>query len=244
MSLKISNTASPAGGEYEDLLALEKSNFDRIVTKTCTLKPIPKLTKPVWRKEKLYSINNYGLGNYGYEVYSFYSFDKPYVISVTGRYKELRKIVTNQKQPDFLEINISCPNSNKEIVSVGDLCFLPFKTPFGIKLPPLFSESSLSDMAGDLNILRGFQKNLKYVVCCNTLPMEGGGVGGKILKPVSLYNIQHLSKHLRKDIQIWGCGGVSSVQDLLEYERSGCYGVQIDTTLVEHVNEIIQEYKS
>lgn len=249
MSLKISNAACSVGEKYQNLLELEKSSFDRILTKTCTLKPIPKPQSPLWRSEKIYSINNYGLGNDGYNIYSSFSFPgKPYVISVTGSYKELRTIANDKNQPDFLEINVSCPNSNKKIIDWEELYCIPFTVPFGIKLSPLFNKKDIHELAGNLNILRGFQKNFRYVVCCNTLPMEGGGVGGKVLKPTSLYNIQHLKKHLRKDINIWGCGGISSITDLKEYEKAGCYGVQIATSIIQYgldkVDELVKEYKN
>ncbi len=247
MSLKISNAASPLGEKYEDLLMLQKSKFDRILTKTCTLKEVPQSKDPLYISTKLYSINNFGLVNYGYAKYASYSFEKDYTISVTGTYEEILEIVGMSTNANYLEFNVSCPNSDKGGVTVSDLAKVPHRLPFGVKLPPLFELVDIEKMAKDL-VLLSANKYFFYIVCCNTIPFETGGLGGLILKPISLYNIEYYYKLLPKTIQIWGCGGIKHIDDIIEYEIVGVYGVQMATAAIDngfkYVDELIEMYHS
>jgi len=248
MALKISNAACPLGEKYGDLLKLEKSRFDRIVTKTCTLIPIPPPKEPLFKLTKLYSLNNFGLGNRGYKEYALYEFsDKPLTVSVTGTYKELQEIVNIPTRAHILEFNISCPNSTKPVISIKNLSKLNHTLPFGIKLPPYFDLCEIEDVAKKLKKLALKQRLFTYIVCCNTIPFEGiGGLGGPILKPISLYNIEYFKKLLPK-IEIWGCGGIQEVTDLIEYELAGATGVQIGTAVMDkgldYIDELIKLYR-
>ena len=248
MSLKISNAACPIGEKYETLLQVKGSRFDRIVTKTCTLQEIPKPENPTWRYSNTYSINNYGLGNQGYGVYANYSFSgKPYVISVAGSYKELLCIVGQETNANYLEINVSCPNSAKSIVSMEALVSVPFQIPFGLKLPPYFEPKKIREVAVKLNKIKtSHPKLFSYIVCCNTIPIERGGVGGRVLKSIARYNIGYFKKYL-PNIEIWGCGGIRTVADIEEYEIAGCHGVQMATIIMEkgmkYVDDLIREYR-
>jgi len=250
MSLKISNAACPLGEKYGDLLKLEKSQFDRILTKTCTLSPIKFPDQPLYDSKPLYSLNNFGLGNIGYREYSLYQFpEKPFTISVTGTFKEIRQITGIPTRADYLEFNVSCPNSTKEVLSIGDLARIKHQIPFGVKLPPYFDLRDIEKMAEKLNKMARTRKEFSYVVCCNTIPFEGvGGIGGPLLKPVSLYNIGYFRKLLPPKIEVWGCGGIREVDDLLEYEAAGASGVQIGTVAIdkglEYTDELVQIYRN
>ena len=72
-------------------------------------------------------------------------------------------------------------------------------------------------------------------------------MGGPILKPTSLYNIEYFRKLLPKEIKIWGCGGIKEVDDLLEYEVAGANGVQIGTVAIDegltYTDSLIEMYK-
>jgi len=248
MALKISNAACPLGEKYNDLSELEKSKFDRIVTKTCTLEPIKRLKYPFYESTDLYSLNHFGLGNNGYKTYASYRFrNKPYVISVTGSLEELKELITIPTNAHLLEFNVSCPNTEKEIININDLMQLNHTLPFGIKLFPCFELQEIEEVAEDLRKLYSKCKLFTYIVCCNTIPFQGKGMGGPILKPTSLYNIEYFRKLLPKEIKIWGCGGIKEVDDLLEYEVAGANGVQIGTVAIDegltYTDSLIEMYK-
>lgn len=248
MSLKTSNASCPIGFRYKDLLKLQSSQFDRMVTKTCTLEAIRGPKYPYYKSTKLYSINNFGLKNPGYKTYAFYKFpNKPLTISVTGSFSELKQIVSIPTNAHRLEFNISCPNSSRRI-SVKELAKLDHVLPFGIKLPPYFDLHDIEVMAKELKQLEYHRKLFSYIVCCNTIPSDSGGMGGPLLKPVSLYNIEYFRKLLPKSINIWGCGGIREVDDLIEYELAGSYGVQMGTIVLdkglEYTDDLIRMYNS
>lgn len=248
MSLKISNASCPLGEKYGDLLRLEKSKFDRIVTKTCTLEPISILKYPLYQSTEKYSLNRFGLGNVGYRTYASYRFkDKPYVISVAGTLKDLKKIIEIPTTAHLLEFNVSCPNTEKKLAKVSDLSRLNHTLPFGVKLPPYLDLQDIEETSKELCILYSQNRLLTYVVCCNTLSFEGKGMGGAILKPISLYNIEYFRKLLPKEIEIWGCGGIRQVDDILEYELTKVEGVQIGTVGIDeglsYTDSLIDMYR-
>jgi len=169
-------------------------------------------------------------------------------ISVSGTFSEIKEIIGIQSQAQFLEINISCPNSSKEMISIPKLSRLPHLIPFGIKLPPYFDLPEIEAMAEKLKAMAKDQPNFSYIVCCNTIPFERGGLGGPILKPTSLYNIEYFRKLLPDKIEIWGCGGIRQWEDMVEYELAGASGIQIGTTAIdkglEYTDELIELYRN
>ncbi len=67
------------------------------------------------------------------------------------------------------------------------------------------------------------------------------------MKPISLYNIKHYRKILPKKIEIWGCGGIRHVDDIIEYEVAGASGVQIATAAIDNglewIDQLVKMYR-
>ena len=59
---------------------------------------------------------------------------------------------------------------------------------------------------------------------------EVGGLSGPPLKPYSLAALRTLRALLPADVPIFGCGGIASGADALEYARAGATAVQIYTS--------------
>ena len=118
------------------------------------------------------------------------------------------------------------------------MAFVHFSCKFGIRLPPYFDIDEIIKVSNLLNCLKKISYNeFSYIVCCDTIPIDGKGVGGKTLKPISLYNILYFKKYLRPDIEIWGCGGIENLTDFEEYE------VVIIKHGLDYTNQLIEKYR-
>ena len=124
----------------------------------------------------------------------------------------------------------------------------------GLKLPPFIEDY-------DLLVALILKAKVKFVTCCNTLPkgllvdlktketlicQSFGGVGGASLKPMALAVVWNLyqrlvsSRELERSppglghrVDIIGCGGISTAEDVLEYILCGAAAVQVGTYLLE-----------
>jgi len=264
------NAAGPRCTSKEELELLRtcKSN-GAIVTKTCTLKQREGNIFPrVHCKDPTISINSIGLANEGINMYLSWLEDnkpnKPVFLSIGGLSIEenkelLRKIRLVNVKPQFIELNVSCPNLLGKSILGYDLDSLKqylnlltinvklirdqdVHIGCGIKLPPYFDRSNFAKVAKIINIF----DEIDYVTTINGVPnclvidtdlekaiirpKKGfGGVGGGITKPIGLSNVAKLREHLRKDISIIGCGGVQTGEDVFQYILCGADAVEIAT---------------
>lgn len=250
--LKIGNSPySPLTQKYGELYSLENSSLNRITTQTCTLNEIKKQNEnSLYKYSQNYTVRETDLGNYGYKMYSKFRFPtKEYVISVIGTKKEIKKMSRLKTGANYIEINLVCPNSTKQIISIGSMAFIHFECKFGIRLPPYFDIDEISKVAKLLNCLKKVSyKEFSYIVCCDIAPIDGKGIGGRTLKPISLYNILYFKKYLRADIEVWGCGGIENLIDFEEYEVVNADGVQLDSVMLKHglnyTNKLIEKYRN
>ena len=220
------------------------------------------------------SVNSVGLANLGIDTYLCWirkqklsKHPKPIFLSIGGlsmaENKEmLDKISFSPYKPDFIELNVSCPNiEGCDIVGYDFtllkqyLNFLTFNInkmretniiKCGIKLPPYFRETDFDTVGEILNMFAG---EIDYVNTINGVPgglildteMEDsvikpksgfGGLGGTITKPIGLANVAQLRKRLDKKIDIIGCGGVQFGKDVFEYILCGAQAVEIATQIL------------
>lgn len=154
----------------------------------------------------------------------------------------------------MIEDNFSCPNiigkpqlgydfeqSAAMLEAIGNLG----NTPIGIKLPAYFDFSHYDAIAELIN-----NHNVAFVTCINSIgntlvidpdkqqplikPKNGfGGLGGAMIKPIGLANVNALRQRLRSDIQIIGVGGIESGCHVFEYLLAGADAVQIGTCFQE-----------
>lgn len=151
-----------------------------------------------------------------------------------------------------IELNLSCPN----IIGKGQLAYdfnqlekylfnifnldLNNIDVFGVKLPPYFELDHFNIVS---NILKKFP--IDFITCINSIPnalvidkhtdkpviepKNGlGGLGGDIIKSVSLSNVYNFKK-LLPNIDIIGCGGVRNGRDAYEMILCGASAIQIGT---------------
>jgi hypothetical protein len=104
---------------------------------------------------------------------------------------------------------------------------------FGIKMSPVLDISLLDKLA---QVLLYHKNIVKYIVCNNTIPngmINGmkGGISGPTNKLISISNSYYYLQKFKKEIKIFGCGGIYDHQDIKDYMDIGCDAVQLGTGL-------------
>ena len=241
------------GYEMKKLVDIDK--IGGIVTKSVTL--LPREGNPPNRicETPAGMLNSIGLANVG--VDKFCKQIIPYlnelntniIINISGSsYDEYLKVLEKLEKSQFncfgYEINISCPN-----VKAGGMEFgvspkhtekltseLKKHTDKNIimKLSPnvtsiediaLGAENGGADAVSAINTLVGMGIDIKTRRM--KLNTTFGGLSGPAIKPVALANIHKVFKAVK--IPIIGLGGISCVEDIIEFILAGADLVQIGT---------------
>jgi len=206
---------------------------------------------------------------------------KPYVLSIayTTIYDLL--IILNDYDKCFtrdnkalVEINLSCPNADERIpgyhlkdmkkilrnIKAADFDNIHI----GFKLPPYFEMEFIQKLSALFN---QYESHLYFIVVSNSIPngfpinsnglpilsTMNGGISGKLNKYISLGNVRTFFDNLRKSITIIGCGGIETIDDVLEYFIYGAKFVQLascfynsatDQLNIQKINELIYALKN
>lgn len=244
----------------DQLLELNNSDAGAVLTKTCTLNPRKGNEHPKYFETELGSINSNGLENSSYEYYKDLNtcITKPYILSVTTLEMDNALHILDDynsfKPKALIEMNVSCPNiKNSPQVAYDfdkfeDSLRLIFERNIslnlGLKLSPYFDPFHITKVA---DIVTTYP--VKFLTCINSYgnglvvdtetlkpvikPRRGlGGIGGSYCKPIALSNIYQFYS-LLDDVQLIGCGGVETGQDVLEYVACGATAVQVGTHLIK-----------
>lgn len=220
----------------------------------------------------LYGINSWGMPNDGSESVAVAKL--PFhnlVVSVAefsaDGYAEVFRRLHNRFSA--VEINLGCPNTDKEIFS-----FSPYSigetlakigryssdVHIGVKLSP-YTDMSLLKTVAKVIAQSGV---VNYVATTNTIPggvafrpdrtmaidtrETGivGGISGEALKLISLANARAFRQVLPDSIDVIRVGGISTGQDVWDSYKVGCAGVQVVTAIAQHglkvLTKIREEY--
>ena len=130
--------------------------------------------------------------------------------------------------PLGVELNMSCPNVG-EVDWPADL----FRRAAScgvrviVKVPPVNY---------DVLVRQSLEAGLRWLHCCNTLPVPAGGLSGKPLKPVALQCIRDVLANLvaadAGDLTIVGGGGITGPCDVDDYVAAGARHVAIGTKVM------------
>jgi dihydroorotate dehydrogenase (NAD+) catalytic subunit len=253
---------------------ISKNEYNTIISKTCTLTPYAgKLPPNYIDKYTTHPTNSVGLPNLGYPYYKklldYYANLDPninYILSVDASdlHGDLVTILTDYnkyidsigKRPEFVELNLSCPNlARKDIAAqipsysmeyMADVLASLHKYPgihFALKLSPYTDYYLLQSI---ITLINQYYDYITMVVMSNTIPgvmplraaysykpalSAGGygGLGGVAQKMLALGNIHFAKKYIHPGIALVGCGGVSSLTDIKQYLSVGAKVVQIGT---------------
>lgn len=176
--------------------------------------------------------------------------DTPLIASVFGEtlegFGEAAKTI-EQAGPDFIEVNISCPNVKDEIgmpfacsaadaAEVTHVVKAAVKTPVIIKLAPNVPnfveiakkvEAAGADALCAINTMPGMLIDAE--MRRPSLKNGSGGVSGPALKPVALKCVHDIAQAVQ--IPIIGTGGVSTGRDAVEIIMAGATLVGVGTAI-------------
>jgi len=237
--------------EMEDIVDL--ANLGGILPKTVTSSPRPG-NRP-WRTVETAAgmLNSIGLDNDGIDYFIAHhlpylsSLGSPVIVSIAGRtqqdFSEMAARLGDQSGIAALELNISCPNVSggidfgtnavtceQLVSSVRAACSLPIIA----KLTPNVSsiaeiavaaEAGGADAVSAINTLQGMAIDWK-----NKKPLLGnviGGLSGPAIKPVALRCVYQIAE--ATPIPIIGIGGISGLDDAMEFLVAGASAIQIGT---------------
>mgnify|MGYP001323329840 CR=1 FL=1 len=142
-------------------------------------------------------------------------------------------------------INKYEPNRNAEDIERIKKDIENRKILIGFKLPPYLDVEQFKFVAKILNKYERFN----FVTCINSIgnglyidvnsesvvikPKQGlGGIGGSVVKPTALANVNMFYKLLKSNYSIIGCGGISSGYDVFEFILAGASMVSVGTELM------------
>lgn len=245
------------GDEYTRIEGYSNEDIGAICLKGTTLEP--RLGNQPHRVIETPSgmINAIGLQNPGSDVVINDIMPKlekntKYIINVSGssvdEYGEISKKF-DDTDIDAIEINISCPNVKEGGVAFGndpdmsfrvvEICRKNTNKPIITKLSPnqtdiAFSAQRCIDAGTDglavINTLMGMAINTK-----TKKPIIGnnqGGLSGPAIKPIALLKVHQVYQVAKKhNIDIIGQGGITTVNDALEFLIAGAKTIGIGTAL-------------
>lgn len=256
------------GGEIRDLLDISK--IGGIITKTITLKPKQGNSSPRLAEVTSGLLNSIGLQNVGIDRFikekwpGLIKLPTTIVVSIAGQdmdeYVQLVKILNSLPGLKGIELNLSCPNLQKQIIChdielvkrIVNKTSKVSKLPIIVKLSPLVTNlSHLAVVAKDagakaLSLVNTFPG---MAIDINTwkpkLSTVTGGMSGPAIKPLALRCVWEVYKNTR--MPIIGGGGIMTGADAIEFLLAGASAVSIGTAnfidpraSVEITNDIVK----
>ncbi len=264
-NLTLTNPIMPASGTFSEDLAevLDLSQLGAHVTKTITQEkrggnPTPRVCEVRGSMLNSIGIPSKGIDYFIDNVIPFYNqYDVPLVVSISAHTADdFARICERVSVPgvDAIEVNISCPNIEEDGKAFA---MRPSTThsvmtklrgasdhPLWAKLSPNTGETIEVAMAAEA-------AGTDALVVSNTLlsmaidihsrkPKLGnlmGGLSGPSLKPIALRMAYQCAKSV--DIPVIGCGGISTVEDIVEYLIAGATAIQVGTATFINPNAMI-----
>ena len=255
--IKLKNPVMVASGtfgyaeEFEGLVDLKK--LGAIVTKTITIKarpgnPMPRICETASGMLNSIGLQNEGVENFIKEKLPYLSkLDVPVIVSISGdstkEFCQLAKRLDKVKGVDGLELNVSCPNVNRQglIAQCKDSTYELVKNVRNntnktliTKLSPNVTDiveiakaacSAGSDAVSLVNTFLGMAIDIE-----TEKPKLGnivGGLSGPCIKPIALRMVWEVAKNIKKPVI--GMGGIMNAEDAIEFLIAGAKAVQVGT---------------
>lgn len=201
---------SPPFGNY---LNLEKCMS---IGGSYTLHPRPGLMKQIWltlRYNSTYGgwTNKIGLRNKGihYGLQQNNDITSIAILSV----HDIPQFLSIIPQHRNIEINISCPNLNKDLIDKDIHKFLnPQRQWCILKLSPLCKQEKIDEY---------YKMGFRQFHCSNTIPIHEGGLSGKSIMSYNEFLIPYIKQF--KDTTIIGGGGITSYKEIEYYKKLGAH---------------------
>ena len=167
-------------------------------------------------------VNKIGLRNKGLD-WALKNIDEKKILSIAIlQQDEVSKIIQKLPENRNIEINVSCPNTEKKMIQTGIGEFLNPKRKWCIiKISPNTTNEEIDHY---------YSMGFRQFHCCNTIPVKQGGLSGRKLIPYNEKKISYL-KEKYPNCQIIAGGGIQSYDDLLHYKQLGVNNFSISTLL-------------
>ncbi len=176
------------------------------------------------------------------------------VVNVAGHSNEdyiamVEKLDPFKDKIDALELNFSCPNVKEGCMVIGSspkaiealVSDLRKRTdlPMWVKLTPnvtSISETAKGAEAGGADAIVAINTMLGMAIDIKTrrplLHNNTGGLSGPCVKPVALRMVHDIYGAVK--IPVVGCGGISTMEDVLEFMIAGASAVELGTITLVH----------
>lgn len=164
-------------------------------------------------------VNKIGLRNKGID-WALKNVSKDKVLSISILDENdidlfLKKIPENRD----IEINISCPNVDNKLIHNNIYKFLNNQREWCIlKISPTMPNKDIHNF---------YNLGFRQFHCCNTLPVEDGGLSGPSIIPYTNNKIKFINQ--LKDTTIIAGGGIRKINDLNKYNDLGASHFSIST---------------
>lgn len=179
-------------------------------------------------------INKIGLRNKGID-YAIKNYNTKDVYSIAILNPSDIKTIQNKIPDDMnIEINVSCPNAEKKMIHDGLKEFLNNQRKWCIiKLSPVTNITLIDQY---------YKEGFRQFHCSNTLPVKEGGLSGKTLIPYNKKLIETITNKY-DDVEIIGGGGITGIQDIINYKKIGASHYSISTLCFNPIKLGILYYK-
>ena len=255
-NLIIKNPIMTASGTYGEEFApfVDLVTLGGIVVKGISLEPRPGNPPPRIVETEGGMLNAIGLQNVGVDKFisakipMLKALNTTVIVNVLGDsiedYAEIARRLDPYDDIHAVEVNISCPNVKKGGVAFGTVPEMAAKVtravkdntskPVMIKLSPNVTDitamaHAVEDAGADsislINTLIGMAIDVKTrkPILANVI----GGLSGPAIKPVALRMVYQVAKAVK--IPVIGIGGITTLDDVLEFLIAGASAVQIGT---------------
>lgn len=255
--LSLKNPIMPASGcfsfgeEFSQFYDLSK--LGAIMIKATTVEPRKGNPTPRVAETDSGMLNAIGLQNPGldhvleHELKFLEQFDVPLIANVAGTtiddYVEVAKRISKAKNVHALELNISCPNVKAGGIQFGtdpEMAYNLTKAVYEVSEVPVYVKLS-PNVTSVVDMAMAVKDVCDGITMINTLvgmrlDRDGqpiisnitGGLSGPAVKPVALNMVYQVKKAL-PDMPVIAMGGVTDVQDVIDFISVGADAVAVGT---------------
>lgn len=241
------------------------SGVGGVVTKSIGLKPREGYPNPTIVDLGFGLVNSMGLPNPGLKMFTeelrkLKGLKVPLILSIyafsEGELATMGKIISKLKTVSAVELNVSCPHVGgvSEIGRSPELVKSYVKTlkenlndkPIIVKLTPNVSDITsiaLAAVNGGADALTAINTVKSMVIDLETgkpvLAGVFGGLSGPAIKPIALRCVYEITETL--DVPVFGCGGIETAQDVIEFIMAGAVAVQIGSAIARRGLRVFRE---
>lgn len=157
-------------------------------------------------------VNKIGLRNKGID-WALKNVNEKNILSVAIlNENEIPKLLEKIPENRNIELNISCPNAEHDMVSNGISKFInPSREWCILKLSPIMDNKEIH---------KYYDQGFRQFHCSNTIPVKNGGLSGDSIKPYTNDKIEYITNNFDDAIVIAG-GGVRNIYDAQNYLLKG-----------------------